>query len=333
MDTWREQLTFDPLPYLLSSENEALIYFVRRDLLEESNDSIELIWQLPEVRKILAKQLSDGSWPRVGEEKHPAINYHLIETWKQFRYLVEQYGFTRDHPQAQKAAEFLLSCQTEDGDIRGMLANQYATYYTGAIMSLLIQAGYDMDPRIEKGFQWLLDMRQADQGWSTPLITHKFDRATMYRLTSQWAEPVEPDRSKPFSHNATGMVLRAFAVHSQYHKSQEAWMAANLLKSRFFLPDAYTSYQAASYWLRFDSPFWWNNLVATLDSISLIGLSKDDQQIQKALIWLRDHQDENGLWRITYAKLPEEIKDTPKGREKQLWVSLAICRVFKRFYG
>jgi Prenyltransferase and squalene oxidase repeat len=333
MNTWREQLPFDPLPPLLSSGNEALIYFVWRDLLEESNDSLELIWQLPGAQKILAKQLSDGSWPRTGEEKHPAIDYHLIETWKQFRYLVEQFGFTRDHPQAQKAAEFLFSCQTEDGDIRGMLANQYATYYTGAIMSLLIQTGYEKDLRIEKGFQWLFSMRQTDQGWSVPLITHKFDRATQYRLTSQWSEPVEPDRSKPFSHNATGMILRAFAVHPIYRRSEAALFAANLLKSRFFLPDAYTSYQDASYWLRFDYPFWWNNLLTALDSISLIGLSKNDPQINKALKWLRDHQLENGLWRITYAKLPEEIKDTPKAREKQLWVSLAICRVFKRFYG
>lgn len=77
---------------------------------------------------------------------------------------MEQYGFNREHPQAQKAAEFLFSCQTEAGDIRGMLANQYATYYTGAILSLLIQAGYEDDPRVEKAFQWLLHMRQDDGG-------------------------------------------------------------------------------------------------------------------------------------------------------------------------
>ena len=47
-----------------------------------------------------------------------------------------------------------------------MLANQYACYYTGAILSLLVKAGYEDDPRIEKGFQWLLSMRQKDMGWS-----------------------------------------------------------------------------------------------------------------------------------------------------------------------
>jgi hypothetical protein len=101
-------------------------------------------------------------------------------------------------------------------------------------MSLFIKAGNEEDPRIEKGFQWLLSMRQDDMGWSIPIITHDFDRETMYRLTSQYTEPVEPDRSRPFPHNWTGMILRAFAVHSKYRKSEAAKTAAKLLKSRFF---------------------------------------------------------------------------------------------------
>ncbi|MCJ7530445.1 MAG: hypothetical protein MUO64_05370 [Anaerolineales bacterium] len=334
MESWRKQLKFDPIPALLSSGNEALQYFVLRDLLGERVNPVNCLWRLPEVLKILNKQQADGSWPRPGEKKHPAINYQLIETWRHFRFLVEKYGFTRENAQAQNAVEYLFSCQTNEGDIRGFLANQYATYYTGAIMSLLVQAGYEDDPRIEKGFQWLLSMRQDDQGWTIPLITHKYDRATLYRLTSQNAEPVvEPDRSKPFSHNWTGMVLRAFAVHKKYRQCEAARTAAHLLKSRFFQPDSYTSYQATSYWIRFEYPFWWNNLVAALDSISLIGLSKEDEQIQKALRWLVKHQEESGLWKVSYVKVKDEEIEKAKGREMKLWVSLAICRVFRRLYG
>ncbi|MEJ2601655.1 MAG: prenyltransferase/squalene oxidase repeat-containing protein [Anaerolineales bacterium] len=334
MSNWRSQLKHDPIVPLLSSEDPALVYFVKSDLLGEPAGPRHHLWQLPGTQKILRKQLPDGSWPRYGEKKHPAINYALIETWKNFRFLVELYGFTRQHPQARQAAEFLFSCQTEEGDMRGMLANQYATYYTGAIMALLVQAGYQDDPRIERGFQWLLSMRrQSDGGWTIPILTHKFDRATQYRLTSQFAEPVEPDRSQPFSHNWTGMVLRAFAVHPTYRHSEAAKMGAQLLKSRFFQPDVYSSYRAASYWLRFGYPFWWNNLVAALDSISCIGASKDDRQIRQALDWLIDHQEQNGLWKISYARQNEPEKQTPKVQATKRWVSLAICRVFKRLYG
>ena len=333
MDNWQKQLKFDPLAPLLSSKNEAIQYFVRQDLLGEQVGPVQCLWQLPEAQRILKKQLANGAWPRRGENKHPAINYQLIETWRYFRYLVEQFGFTRQDPQAARAAEYLFACQTQEGDIRGFLANQYATYYTGAIMALLIQAGYADDPRIEKGFQWLLSMRQDDLGWTIPLITHKLDRETQYRLTSEYAEPLEPDRSRPFSHNWTGMVLRAFAVHPKYCRSEAAHGAAQLLKSRFFQADSYTSYQAASYWVRFEYPFWWNNLVAALDTVSRIGLSREDDQIEQALIWLSEHQENDGLWRVTYAKPLGEGKETARAREVKLWISLAICRVFKRLHG
>jgi hypothetical protein len=327
METWRRQLKLDPIPTLLSSGDEALRYFVRRDLLGERVETIQHLWQLPEAQRILRKQQPDGSWFYRGKKKHKDINYNLIETWKQFRFLVEKYGVSREDSSTQKAAEFLFSCQTEKGDIRGFLANQYATYYTGAIMALLIKAGYEDDPRMERGFQWLLSMRQDDMGWSVPIITHVFDRETMYKLTSQYAEPVEPDRSKPFSHNWTGMVLRAFAAHSKYRKLEAAKTATNLLKSRFFQPDCYTSYQAASYWVKFQYPFWWNNLVAALDSVSLIDPSRDEA-MENALNWLIDHQEEDGLWRTSYVE--GKRRDDAKTRDMRLWVSLAICRVFSR---
>ena len=135
-------------------------------------------------------------------------------------------------------------------------------------------------------------------------------------------------RSKPFSHNWTGMVLRAFAVHEEYRQSKEARVAANLLLSRFFQKDSYSSYQAASYWVRFEYPYWWNNLVAALDTISLIGVPDGNQKIEEALVWLVDHQEPSGLWKTTYAKAQE--KDTAKTREMRLWVTLAICRIMKR---
>lgn len=331
MNDWGRQLRFDPLLPLLAFDSKALQYMVRRDLLGERVGPTDCLSELPAVRRILRHQLEDGSWFGAGEHKHPAINVCLIETWRQFRFLVEQYGLTREHPQVQKAAEYLFSCQTLVGDFRGMLANQYATYYTGAIMAVLIEAGYPDDPRVEKGFQWLLSMRQDDGGWSIPLITHKFDRATQYRLTSEYADPVEPDRSKPFSHNWTGMVLRAFAVHPRYRYSDAAMVGASLLKSRFFQPDSCTSYRAATYWLRFQYPFWWNSLVSALDSLSLIGLSKEDPQIQKALAWLAEQQEGSGLWKVSDAKTQE--RESTKVLEMRLWVTLSICRILKRFYG
>jgi hypothetical protein len=328
---WRQQLLTDPVPALLSVKDEALLYFVRRDLMNEEVDHVDGLWQLPDVKKLLARQQADGSWPYPGRKVivYPRHHYGLVETWKQFRFLVEQYELTKRHPSVRKAAEYLFSCQTDDGDIRGMIGNQYATYYTGAIMGLLIKAGYEDDARIEKGFQWLLSMRQDDGGWTIPILTVELDRAAMCRLTSQYAEPVEPDRTKPFSHNWTGMVLRAFAAHHEHRTSVVAETAGTLLKSRFFQRDVYGSYESPSYWLRFQYPFWWNNLLTALETLWYLSFTKDDPDISRGLRWFKDHQDSGGLWRVTYAS-PREA-DTPTNRRIKPWVNLAICRMLKRY--
>ncbi|NHJ41444.1 MAG: hypothetical protein FK731_15545, partial [Asgard group archaeon] len=135
MKIWRQKLNHDPITSLLASNNPIIKYFVRRDLLEEQVDPIQTIWQLPVIQKILKKQQPNGSWKSWNKNqiKYPLVNYNLIETWKQFRYLIEQYELNRTDPSIERAAEYIFSCQTRDGDIRGMLANQYATYYTGTL--------------------------------------------------------------------------------------------------------------------------------------------------------------------------------------------------------
>jgi hypothetical protein len=241
-------LESDPIQAMLTSDNAAVSYFVRRDFLGEDVEPIGYVWGLPEVGKLLRRQSSDGSWRYLGKRTvaYPPYHHELMETFKRFRLLVERYQMTREHSAAERATEYLFSCQTGEGDFRGMIGNQYAPYYTGAIMGYLIRAGFAEDPRIERGFNWLCSMRQDDGGWTIPLLTHKLDRETSNRLTSEEAESLEPLRSKPFSHNWTDMVLRAFAAHPRYRVSPKARTAGELLMSRFFKPDVYSSSRAIS---------------------------------------------------------------------------------------
>ncbi len=331
MNSFLSILKYDPLPRLLSSSDTALTHFVRQYLLDQNVDIPSSVWKLPFVLKLIGKQQSDGSWVcHPSRIKAQASNYKLIETWKTLRLLIDQYGLLKDHQAIQKSAEYVFTCQSAEGDIRGFLANQYATYYTGALMGLLIKAGYANDARIEKGFDWLLSMRQNDGGWSVPIITHKLSMEEKDRLTRQVVDPVMPDRAKPFSHNANGMVLRAFAAHPTHRKSDAAKRASVLQKTRFFQKDYYTSYQSADYWIQFQYPFWWNNLIASLDSISLIDKSID-AAIENAIQWLVDHQERDGLWEISYTNKANKMNS--KTNAMRMWVTFAICRVLRKFYG
>lgn len=326
---WATQFKINPLPVLLSSGNKAIEYFTHRDLLSETVEPIATVWGLPEVQKILKKQQSNGSWCHKGHQTTTYPKYHgaLVETWKNIRILVAHYQATRQLEAVQKASEFLFTCQTNQGDIRGMLANQYATYYTGAMLSILIKAGYTDDPRVETGLDWLLSMRQNDGGWTIPLLTRNLPMQTINQLTSHYAEPIEPDRTKPFSHNWTDMALRAFAVHPTRRHLEEAQKAADLLKSTFFQPDVYTSYQDERYWVRF--MFWWPNLVTALDSLSLMGYSREDVDIKRGLEWLVENQLPNGLWKLDYSP---NARQKPGIAVEQYWLALKITMIFKRFY-
>jgi hypothetical protein len=338
MSDWANRLNHDPIRPLVDSGDEAVMYFTRRDLLNEGVGPVGRVWELPAVGKILKKQRADGSWKTASKKYGDSgVDYRLVETWKQLRYLVDRYELDRKHPAIEKAAEYVFSCQSEEGDIRGMLANQYAPYYTGAIMSLLIKAGYGEDERIERGFEWLLKVRQDDGGWvigspgmaGIPGLTRK----EVHDLTSNADRETAKafDRSRPFSAAGTGMVIRAFAAHPARRNSEHAMTAAALLKSKFFKEDNWSSYRHPDNWVRFQFPFWWTSLISALDSISLVGFPKEDPDIENALHWLVGHQEESGLWRTSYSRI-HKAPHNKRTYEEQIWITLAICRIFKRLY-
>ncbi len=322
-ENWRTLLKFNPVPHLIASANKAIAYFARRDLLEEDVEPLETLWQLPHVVKFLQKQQEDGAWKYSGgkPEIRSQQNYNQLETYRILGELIEKYGFLRNHPAITKATDFFFQFQTNEGDFRGIYGTQYTPNYTAAIMELLIKAGYTNDPHIEKGFKWLLSCRQSDGGWVIPVRTIgvKLDQSTMK------SETIAPVISKPSSHLVTGCVLRAFAAHPKFRTRKEAKIAGELLTSRFFKRDKYPDRQDTSYWTKFSYPFWFTDLLSALDSLSYLNFTPKNIHIKNGLDWFTAKQEEAGGW--TLSLLRTRDKDLP------LWIGLAICRVFKRFYG
>jgi hypothetical protein len=126
------------------------------------------------------------------------------------------------------------------------------------------------------------------------------------------------------------MALRAFASHPKYQKNKEVLKAASLLKTSFFKPDNYRSYQDGEYWIRF--LFWWPNIVTSLDSLSRLEFKLNDRDIMKAVNWLSENQLPNGLWKSSYKK-GDRIKDDSKEVERQIWLTYEICLILKRLCG
>jgi len=319
-ETGRLRLRYDPVAPLLDSGNPAIVYFVRRELLDERVPSAETLWDLPHAAKLFRRQQADGTWKYPGgqERIRGREDYNQIETYRNLGFLVELHGCTRKHPGIARAAESLFAHQTADGDFRGIYGSQYTPNYTAGIMERLVKAGYANDPRIEKGFQWLLTIRQHDGGWAIPLRTHgiKLDVEALHRPA------VEPDRTRPFSHMVTGVVLRAFAAHPKWKKSPAAKTAGALLAGSIFKRDHYPDRGTPAYWTRFTFPFWFTDLLSAADSLSLLGFSMDHPQVADAVRWFVDRQEKTGLWRLHMLTNPHIVPC--------LWAGLGICRVAKR---
>lgn len=321
MESWRRDLRRDPVPPLLSSSYEPITFLTRRDLLGEDSGSIEVLWSLPDARHIVSKQLPDGSWKYHTPKPtyREAENYRQLETYRQVRILVEKYGFNRASPALVKAAEFLFQFQTVEGDFRGIYGKQYTPNYSAGIMELLVKAGYADNPKVKRGFNWLLSMRQSDGGWAIPLRTKgiKLDASSMEE------ETVQPDRTRPCSQLATGCVLRAFSADPGLRHSPEARAAGAILASRLMGRDVYPDRGAPSYWTNFTFPFWFTDLLSALDSLTLLGFSLGDGRIAEGIAWLREHQGDDGLWRL-------RTLNTGGDKQVHLWISLAACRVLRR---
>jgi hypothetical protein len=320
--TAKRRPAVDGVAVLAASGNPAISHFAQRELLGRDVGPVSVLWELKEARSIVGRQQPNGSWRYPGgkDSIRSRTNYDQLETFRQVGFLVEQFGFTREHPALARAAEFLFSFQTPEGDFRGIYSQQYATTYVGAIMELLIKAGYADDARMAKAFAWLLSMRQDDGGWAVPLRTacvrymDAIDR-------KRYPEPIPPVRAQRSSHLVTGMVLRAFAAHPSYRSSGEGRRAADWFASRLYQRDAYPDRGDPSYWERVSFPFWFTDIVSAFDSLSRFGFPVEGT-VRAGIARLRKLERQDGTFALRLLK----------GKDKDLpwWISLAIRRSFKR---
>ena len=97
-----------------------------------------------------------------------------------------------------------------------------------------------------------------------------------------------------------------------------------MLKGRFFLADKYNDRKGPEYWLKFQYPFWWTNLLTALDTLSRMGFSTDDPVVRHGLDWFIANQGQDGLWEHGYGS---GARSQPMKR----WVALAVCRALRSF--
>ncbi|MCP8323761.1 MAG: hypothetical protein L6N96_06265 [Candidatus Methylarchaceae archaeon HK02M2] len=301
---------------LLDTGNKAIIAFMKRDLLGEEVN-IEELWTLPRVKRILKKQQPNGSWtyPNKKAILRSPTNYNQYQTYKTVAELVEFYGLNKKHEAIKKAAKYLFSFQTEEGEFRGMYGNQYSPNYSASITEFLIKAGY-RGKRIEKSLNWLLKMRQDDGGWAIPLRTRNEKLDALNKK-----ETIEPDKTKPFSHLITGIVLRPFSLMTRYTKLVKD--AGILLADRVFTRDKYSDRRGVEYWTKFTYPYHWTDILSTIDTSILLGI-KNHPKIIAIKQWFQKHKQKNGIYKVN-------VMAGAKYKDVKYWITSQYLRILKRF--
>jgi hypothetical protein len=313
-------LNVDPVPRLLASGHPAIVAWTRHDLLGDADVRASDLMQLPQATRIIERQLPDGRWryhnPKPGVR--PEQDYDQLETLRQLSVLVNEYGADRAHPAVRAARKFLTGFQTQAGDFRGIYGRQYSPNYTASITEVLIRAGYGASPEVGRALRWLRSMRQDDGGWAIPTRT----RGRLLDVMRTGREPMEPDRSRPSAHLVTGIVLRAFAAHPGLRGDPAALQAADWLSGRLFTKDNYSDHEAATYWLIFSYPFWWTDLLSSMDTLVRLGFTIADERFAQGVQWFVDKQEPGGFWNTG--------RNRPKDRFTDEWVALAVCRLLSR---
>jgi len=314
------------IEFLLSRGNLPILYWLKKDILEVPVDrEFKNLCKFGMRLRILSGQREDGSWAKdrvkaISPENRPEF---LIETLKN-AFKLHDYGCRLDNEQVRNLIHYLFSSQTTEWDFRATAFNEYSPGFHALTLEILCRYGLDQDARVQKGFRWIMKSRQKDGGWAIPCRTIGKDQVERrYRLPSgSKKKPFKPDRSKPFSHFITGMVLRALAESTTWRRSKECHKAGDLVLSRFFQEDRYQDRRLASHWEELTYPFWTTNILSSLDSLSKIGFPADHPTISQSLNWLLAKQDQLGYWESDAAKATFE---------DHLWMTFAVLRVFRRF--
>jgi hypothetical protein len=266
---------------------------IRRDLIDDSEaPGLDEVWGYPEVKALVKKIEKDGHFaPKATEKALGGPEFAAaLATLRGIDRLADL-GVRADAAGAkvpkelQKSVDFLLSSQEADGGLEALSITDVpktkgkmpALHFQGWAVSALCRAGFESDPRVEKGLQFLIERRQDDGGWA-------------------WRGVRTDSAARPSSHLITGMVLRAFAASAARRASREARRAAELLATRFLQPDRYPDRKAPSFWEILTEPRFYTDVLDALDTVTAIGLGKENSGVRTAEAYLRSRQASDGLW-------------------------------------
>jgi hypothetical protein len=261
--------------WLLASEEPAVRYLARRDLLGEpvEPDADEILAG-PKVRALMAGQQSDGGFGGHPYKKWTGAHWRLVS-------LVEL-AAPPGEPRLLAAAERVLAWLTSSGRRRNLavidgLARRCASQ-EGNALAVCVRLGLAEDPRVEQLARSLVEWQWPDGGWNC-------DRRASGRRSS-FHESLAP---------AWGLHEYGVATGADWARKAALRTAELFLEHRVFRSLA-TGAPINKQWLAFHYPPYWHYDV--LQALVILGrLGKlGDPRVRDAIELVRERQRPDRLW-------------------------------------
>lgn len=314
MENWKSLLKRDPTDWLLEESNPHVRYFALLWLLDKSErdrDVVEARQAIAEsapIRRIVELQRPPGFWGADPRPHHGTRNPLMLMLWL---------GAPVNEA-IRKAMDYRIDgCLLENGaygiEFKG---HEILIPCHGAeLLRLMLQYGYERDPRCRKLLNWLVTCQAADGVW--PCIS----------------------KVKPFPCMwATADVLRAF------RDIPSSWRTPEVLKARNRAVELFLNSNLCQYkrvkpspdWFKFGFPLHYTSDVLEVLELVAPFVEPGDKRIQEGIELVLKKQDKQGRWpaekQLRAAKWIEQYMALEKVGEPSKWVTLHAARMLKILY-
>lgn len=341
MPYWKEQLQGDPLTWLLNKDADqpAIRYFSLRDILEYSEDSVELkeakkaVMSSGPVPVILSAQEAEGYWCKPGPGYGPK---YRGTAWQVI--FLAQLGADGADPHVRAGCEYVLQHMIASNgafSVNG-IPSAFIHCLAGNLGAALIDLGWLDDKRVQTALEWeartitsegVADSESRDtgeryykSGTSGPL----FACAANGSLSCAWGAV-----KAMLAFGKIPPSLRTPKVQSAIDQGAEFLLSHDPATADY--PFAYGNKPSSS-WFKFGYPIGYvTDVLQNLEALAALGKA-GDCRLADTLELVKSKQDAQGRWKLEYTYNGKTWSDIEKKGQLSKWVTLRALRVLKAAY-
>jgi hypothetical protein len=319
MPAWKQVLQADPTDWLLVQGAPWVQYRTWLDILDrdEGDPQASLaradIAAAAPLQTIFDQQRPDGGWE--GEHLVSACSSQHQGDALSLLAVFADFGLTVEDDGVAKACEFALRFQVDNGEFRvNNEGPQHYICYSAQTLQALATLGLAGDPRVQLGYQRLVDTQRLDGGW----------------IHSKSAQPGKRREHIPSCPHATLNALGALAAHSQLRESRVARDGAEVALRHWQEKSRPYGWGIGSTWPKLKYPYTWYGLLKYVDVLCRFPWLKQDPRLREVIDVLLDKQDDQGRWKAESIYKYWSAFCFGQKKEPSPWITLLALRSVRR---